>query len=210
MEWVETTGRNIEEAKRFALEQLGVAEADAEVEVLSEPKMGLFGRLKEEARVRARVRPRYPRAKGERRERRHHRAGQPDNAQPAAEAPALGSGSGAGAGTDDEGGPKGTGADGEGTGHRAPARRRPRRPAPAKPVAVDEVPDGALATASVPAEEQLRHAHEFLEGLILQLGVAATVTSHPVTDDMVEFLIQGEDIGALIGPGVQRCLPYRN
>jgi len=41
-----------------------VEEADTEFEVISEPKVGLFGRLKEEARVRARVRPRYPRSKG--------------------------------------------------------------------------------------------------------------------------------------------------
>jgi spoIIIJ-associated protein len=65
---------------------------------------------------------------------------------------------------------------------------------------VDEVAPSPLPTASVPAEEQLRHAQEFLTGLISQLGVAATVTSHPVNDDTVEFLIQGDDIGALIGP----------
>ena len=70
MEWVETTGRTVEEAKRSALEQLGVEETDAEFEVVTEPRIGLFGRLKEEARVRARLRPRYPRSKGERRERR--------------------------------------------------------------------------------------------------------------------------------------------
>ena len=73
MEWVETTGRTVEEAKKSALEQLGVEEADTDFEVISEPKVGLFGRLKEEARVRARVRPRYPRSKGERRERRRGR-----------------------------------------------------------------------------------------------------------------------------------------
>ena len=45
MEWVETTGRTVEEAKKAALEQLGVAEADADLQVVSEPKLGLFGRL---------------------------------------------------------------------------------------------------------------------------------------------------------------------
>ena len=58
MEWVETTGRTVDEAKRAALEQLGVGEADADLQVVSEGKFGLFGRLKEEARVRARVQPR--------------------------------------------------------------------------------------------------------------------------------------------------------
>ena len=70
MQWVETTGRSIEEAKNTALDQLGVADADAEFEILEEPKAGLFGRTRGEARVRARVRPRSPRPKVERRDRR--------------------------------------------------------------------------------------------------------------------------------------------
>lgn len=69
MEWVETTGRTVAEAKDAALDELGVDEADAEFEVLSEPQHGLFGRLRAEARVRARVRPTAPRAKEDRRSR---------------------------------------------------------------------------------------------------------------------------------------------
>src|ERR1700737_3920377 len=70
MEWVETTGRTIEEAKDTALDQLG---EDAEFEILEEPKLGLFGRLRAEARVRARVRPTTPRPKDDRRDRRRKR-----------------------------------------------------------------------------------------------------------------------------------------
>ena len=55
MEWVETTGNTLEEAKEAALDQLGVAEDDAEFEIVDEPKAGLFGRTRGEARVRARV-----------------------------------------------------------------------------------------------------------------------------------------------------------
>lgn len=69
MEWVEVTGRTLEEAKESALERLGVTEADAELIVLAEPKVGLFGRLRGEARVRARVRPVGPRPKRTRRSR---------------------------------------------------------------------------------------------------------------------------------------------
>ena len=54
MQWVETTGNSLEEAKEAALDQLGVAEDDAEFEVVEEPKQGLFGRTRGEARVRAR------------------------------------------------------------------------------------------------------------------------------------------------------------
>ena len=58
MEWVETTARTVEEAKELALDQLGVVADEAEFEVLEEPQPGLFGRLRGEARVRARVRRR--------------------------------------------------------------------------------------------------------------------------------------------------------
>jgi len=70
MEWVETTGKTVEEAKELALDQLGVDEVDAEFEVLEEPRPGLFGRVRGEARVRARVAPKGPRPKVERRDRR--------------------------------------------------------------------------------------------------------------------------------------------
>ena len=69
MEWVETTGKSIEEAKAIALDRLGVDADDAEFEILEEPKAGLFGRVRGEARVRARVKPRVPRQKNDRRDR---------------------------------------------------------------------------------------------------------------------------------------------
>ncbi|MFM9132248.1 MAG: RNA-binding cell elongation regulator Jag/EloR [Actinomycetota bacterium] len=69
MEWVETTGETLEEAKNIALDQLGVAEDEAEFEIIEEPRPGLFGRTRGEARVRARVRPTTPRGKTERRDR---------------------------------------------------------------------------------------------------------------------------------------------
>ncbi len=60
MEWVEASGKSLPEAKETVLDLLGVAEDDAEFVVLSEPKAGLFGRLRGEARVQARVRPVAP------------------------------------------------------------------------------------------------------------------------------------------------------
>src|SRR4030088_1590299 len=74
MEWVEVTGRTLEEAKEAALDQLGVDEADAEFEVLEEPRAGLFGRLRSEARVRARVVPTAPRPKLDRQRRRPNKS----------------------------------------------------------------------------------------------------------------------------------------
>jgi spoIIIJ-associated protein len=189
MEWVETTGHSVEEAKRYALEQLGVGEADAEVEVLAEPKTGLFGRLKEEARVRARVRPRYPRAKAERRDRRRRPGG--STATPAREAPRVSSAKKVEARR--EGHANMTSSDGA-TEHE-PLRRRTRRSSTA---GGDSSP--AAVVAETPLPEQIERGEEFLKGLLAELGVPATVLAHQTADDTVELSIEGDDLGALIGP----------
>ena len=67
MEWVETTAKTIDEAREAALDQLGVGADEAEFDVLEEPRPGLFGRMRGEARLRARVRPAPVRPKQERR-----------------------------------------------------------------------------------------------------------------------------------------------
>jgi len=67
MEWVETTAKTIEEAREAALDQLGVGADEAEFDVIEEPRPGLFGRMRGEARLRARVRPTQVRPKQERR-----------------------------------------------------------------------------------------------------------------------------------------------
>jgi spoIIIJ-associated protein len=70
VEWVQTTGKTIDEAKERALDELGVDDRDAEFEVLEEPRSGLFGLSRGDAKVRARVRPTTPRPKQERGRRR--------------------------------------------------------------------------------------------------------------------------------------------
>src|SRR6185312_16244384 len=58
MEWIEVTGRTVEDAKELALDRLGVVEDELEYEVIDEPRAGLFGRIgRTEARIRARVKP---------------------------------------------------------------------------------------------------------------------------------------------------------
>jgi spoIIIJ-associated protein len=69
VDWVEASGKSLVEAKEAVLDLLGVAEDDAEFVVLSEPKAGLFGRMRGEARVQARVRPVAPPPKRGRRQR---------------------------------------------------------------------------------------------------------------------------------------------
>ncbi|MGC8627483.1 MAG: RNA-binding cell elongation regulator Jag/EloR [Acidimicrobiales bacterium] len=193
MEWVETTGHSVKEAKKYALEQLGVAESDAEFEVLAEPKTGLFGRLKEEARVRARVRPRYPRAKSERRGRRRAGAASaqsPEEAQlgPSTASPADNDGH--------PGTPAGADQPGSQPQQSPPASRdrRRRTASQPKPSSGDSV-----APATLPAE-QVQKAEEFLRGLFAEAGTVATVAARQVADQSVELSIEGQDLGAFIGP----------
>src|SRR5581483_7374271 len=71
MEWIEVTGRTVEDAKELALDRLGVAEDDLEFEVIEEPKSGFLGRIgRTEARIRARVKPISREKPGDRRRRR--------------------------------------------------------------------------------------------------------------------------------------------
>lgn len=58
MEWIETSADSVDEAKEAALAILLVHADEAEFEILQEPKRGLLGKIKEQARVRARITPR--------------------------------------------------------------------------------------------------------------------------------------------------------
>src|SRR5438132_7926672 len=98
MEWVETTGRTLEEAKERALDQLGVHEEDAEFDVVEEPRPGLFSRIRGEARVRARVRPTQPRPKAERRDRKRKPQGEGASATPGEQGDPVPVGAAVGAG----------------------------------------------------------------------------------------------------------------
>ena len=111
MEWVETTGKTLEEAREAALDQLGVDEIDAEFEVLEQPKAGLFGRVRGEARVRARVKPTAPRAKEDRRDRRRRaksgaRDGSPAAGRAGSDSPANGQPDAPGGSEPASGGPR--------------------------------------------------------------------------------------------------------
>jgi spoIIIJ-associated protein len=201
MDWVETTGRTVEEAKKLALEQLGVEESDAEFEVISEPKIGLFGRLKEEARVRARVQPRYPRSKGERRDRRRGRGAKQEQASvvPATSVTPT---------ADDDGGAASPTArkraraeDNQTRATSQPAARR-RRKTGGTGATMDKADDNVSFTdaKTVTTEELASSAEAFLRGLLKELGTTAAVTSDLQADDAVEVLISGDDLGMLIGP----------
>lgn len=60
MDWITTSGRTLDEAKSNALDQLGIVADEAEFDIVNDVEKGLFGRIKTEAKVRTRVRPKQP------------------------------------------------------------------------------------------------------------------------------------------------------
>jgi len=70
MDWITTSGRTLDEAKSHALDQLGIVADEAEFDIVSDVEKGLFGRVKSEAKIRARVRPKQTAVKEERGRRR--------------------------------------------------------------------------------------------------------------------------------------------
>src|SRR4051794_16630078 len=165
MEWVETTGKTVEAAKDAALDELGVDEADAEFEVLEEPRRGLFGLLGSDARVRARVRPTVPRPKDDRRDRRRRSGG------------GGGRDRGQRAGKDN-----GAEASQPAKQTQRQPRQEQRKPAakPAKvatakePASVDSGGSGMEEDLSVAEQGEL--ARSFVAGLVDAFGVSAQVT----------------------------------
>ena len=176
MQWVEVTGRTVEEAKEAALDQLGVDEQDAEFEIVEEPKSGLFGRLRSEARVRARVVPTAPRPKVDRRERRR---GSRDRS----------GGSGRGGG----GGRSGGGQPGRGQQGEARSSGRKGQTAVTTEQADAEVEPPSLA-------EEAEAAKAFLEGLLGAFELQGQVGSDELDEETVEVAVTGSDLGLLIGP----------
>ncbi|MFZ6004491.1 MAG: RNA-binding cell elongation regulator Jag/EloR [Actinomycetota bacterium] len=208
MEWVETTGKTIEEAKDAALDQLGVDEQDAEFEVLEEPRTGLFGRTRGEARVRARVRPTQPRPKVERRERRGRASGRgskpgersrnrgdgqrkksdrgPSPAKPQVEAPETSETATGAARTR----PAGAGGRGRGRGGRGRETRREDSDDDQEKI---EMSDTELAA-------QGEVVRGFLLDLLDAFGLDGEVVATPAEEGAVELDVTGDDLGLLIGP----------
>lgn len=199
MEWVVTTGKTLAEAREQALDQLGVAEDDAEFEIVEEPKTGLFGRVRGEARVRARVRPTAVRPKQDRRARGRKGKGD-DTASPTVDAGGVEADAASSRGSRDD------------TARRQPRTERAPRPnkqgkEPARMAADDRgrgdddreprsMDDGPPVAPEAVGEA----AVTFMTGLAAALGSEATATLQ-VDGVELDVRVDGEDLGLLIGPG---------
>lgn len=224
MEWVTTTGSTVDEAKERALDQLGVAGDDAEFEVLEEPKKGLFGRQRGEARVRARVRPTQARQKVDRRDRRREKAGDKGERTKGDTSPGGREKSGGQRAKQDatqQDAPK----SGEKSGERSRQGQRPKqggqgqrakRPAVAAAEADAEVsasdtttpPAADAVTSPRPATRKEHHvdahqvgaeAQKFMVGLLDAFGLEGDVTLVEDGDDL-EVRVDGKELGLLVGP----------
>jgi len=225
VEWVETTGKTIAEALEAALDRLGVAESDAEIVVLEEPRNAMFGLRRSNARIRARVRPVQARAK-----RPSRRTSNGGSAEGRPRRPAGGPGGRAKSAGDDasvgsarEGGSRSRTSGGQ------PARNRGRgsagRREPAKPGADDggrsrsrsrseaaqrnrpavTEEDRPIRATGAPKEEEMsieaqaELAETFVRGVVHGFGVDATVESS-IDDDVIQVRVVGEGLGLLVGP----------
>lgn len=204
MEWVEITGRSIDEAKEAALDQLGVADEDAEFEVLEEPKQGLFGRVRGQARVRARIRPTRPRPKVERRDRRRRSGGGGGGGKGRTSSSSGGGSSSAAA---DPGDPAPTTDDAPGeTTSSPPDQEAPasttKRPARRRGGSASSTQQGdaPVSDNDVDLATHTEIVSDFVTGLAEAFGVDATVESEAVDDDTSEVRVEGSDLGLLVGP----------
>ncbi len=201
MEWVETTAKTIEAAREAALDQLGVGADEAEFDVIEEPRPGLFGRMRGEARLRARVRPAQVRPKQERR-----RKGRSDGSKTKTDSP-----------SDIDAA--------NGTAPEASGDSRAAAPASSNTATVTSSPSsGATPAASRSTPKRSKQNEEpkmsnedrpestvtpdevgaaavaFMDGLTAAFGVEGSSTLH-VDDLELRVDVTGSELGLLVGPG---------
>ncbi len=192
MEWVETTAKTIDEAREAALDQLGVAADEAEFETIEEPRPGLFGRMRGEARLRARVRPEQARPKQERR-----RKGRGAAKDSPAQTPATES-------TNDADESNGS----------TPSKQSAKKPAAKKPAAKKQ-PAAKKSPSTKSQEQDMSNdrpestvtpdevgaaAVTFMDGLTEAFGATGT-TELQIDGTELHVGVSGQELGLLVGPG---------
>lgn len=198
MEWVEGFGDSVEAAKEIALEGLGVHEDDAEIEVLNDVKFGLFNRVKEKARVRARVRPATPRSKDDRRRRRGksgNGSGQSSRSNQPASAKKRGGSSG-----------------GSNRQKSAQAEKKPEKKAEKKSDNKNQSrknengreanrnrKSGDKDMDTMTLTEQADLAEAFVTGLATEFGESVTFERTEVDEAEIRIVVDGENLGRMIG-----------
>ncbi len=191
VEWVEVRGKDIEVAVAAALEELGLANAEAaEVEVLQEPEKGFLGMGGRDAIVR--VKPR--KTAGKRRRRggrgRSNGGGSGSKGEPKKTPPAAGAGARKAA----QKGQKAQKAQKE---QPRQQQRPPRQPRHRNTEAGKQKEQ--KVEVEVDRGEQAEMVKDFLTGLLDAFGLEGNVEC-TVEDDIVLANVTGEQTEALVGP----------
>ncbi len=169
MEWVETTGKDVEEAKEAALDILGVDDNEVEFEIVEEGRPSFLGFGRRPARIRARLRPRFPAPKRDRRQRRtrkDHQGGSERDLRSAA-----------------GGREKGVEAKEPAVNEQDEAR------IDSEEVEV-EIPSRV---------ELANIAQTFLAGVMHEFGLAGEVKVGSLDDTSMDLEVEGENLGTLVG-----------
>jgi spoIIIJ-associated protein len=201
MDWIEVTARSVNEAKELALDRLGVVEDELEYEVLDEPRGGLFGLGRSDARIRARVKPM---SRDKPTDRRRRRGGSRERRTASDDARET-----SGNGSDRTREPAVSGVS---AGKSGPSSRRRRRGGTAGGGRTttreraeqandhrDEQGETGVNAEPVPIPIQAERATKFAEGLVRAMGFDAPVRSEIGEDDIL-VRIDGEGLGVLVGP----------
>lgn len=214
MDWITTSGRSLDEAKSHALDQLGIVADEAEFDIVNDVDKGLFGRIKSEAKIRARVRPKQPLEKDDRRRRSGGNRGRAKNQG----RNKSGGGSSRNNGANERGnrertssGKRGGGAS-KGSGNsaqqKAPAKKKASRTETdnkkkaetsttrSKPKPKKETVDHEFAR-----EDQEKAAVDFLGGVldVFEMTGDITVADEPAEDGAIEVAVSGSGLGLLVG-----------
>jgi len=197
MEWLEVTAPSVESAKELALDRLGVHRSDAEFEVLTEGRLGLFGRVKEQARVRARILPApvRPKTSRGRRGRRTRSSGRP-SATPAGDA-----GQQPGRRKQSAGGKVKSGS-AKSAGIKTGGVSSQRSVGAAHNEAGNPRKDNKKMTAhdtGLSLADQADLAEAFVSGVAEVVGISLTFVRHDLRDGVMRIEAQGDDLGLLIG-----------
>ncbi len=208
MEWVETRAKSVAEAIELALDQLGVDETELEYEVVEEPKAGLFGRVRGEAAIRARVKPtqRSTEKKG-----RGAKAATP--AKEASARPEKAVSKTATVKTKAVDNP-------ESNPKRRPAASAQAKAAVAAVAVAEEKPRPARPSRRAPASGAAERNGDdsvdlsavaasgirFLEGFLEAANLEANVSSRTIDEQTLELEVTGPSLGVLVGPKGQTLL----
>lgn len=223
MEWIEVSARTLEEARELALDRLGVVGDELEYEIIDEPRGGLFGLGRTDARIRARVKP-LSREKPPDRRRRRSNERRPNNSsrKPRGEG-SSGRGSegraSSPARSEDRDRPEQSDrpadqADGTRTSSRSRGRGRGRgarastgaettgeRPTSSGRGDRPEAKmDAEAETQDLDIDAQAEHAAQFAGSLVEAMGLNGAARAR-VDDETVLVEIDGEGLGLLVGPG---------